>query len=121
MTSLCEIISTALQAHSSEDCWVLMYPLQLLSIRVPLAPLLGMPATAQLQAMTDTGSVQAPHISSMSGTPVPQPSGKQWHCSAIQGMPNPRPEEEESAQDVVEEAPHKKVKSYGKNSQGGPM
>ena len=37
--------STTLQACSSEDHWVLMYPVQLLAGGVPLASLLGMPAT----------------------------------------------------------------------------
>ena len=59
--------SVALQACPLEDCWALMYPLQLLTGSIPLVPLLGMPATAQLQATTDTGSIPAPLTSSVSG------------------------------------------------------
>ena len=58
-----------------------------------LAPLLGMPAVAQLWAMTDAGSVPAPSAPSMSGTSVPQPCGK-WWCSSDQGMPDLRQEED---------------------------
>ena len=63
-----------------------------------------MPATVQLQATTDTGSIPVPPVLSVSGTPVPPPGGKQWHHSSNQGMPNSVPEEEEAPEDVLEEA-----------------
>ena len=51
-----------------------------------LGSLLGMPATAQLQAMTDGGSIPAPPTLSMLGTHTPQPGGE-WQHSSDQGMP----------------------------------
>ena len=72
-----------------------------------LSPLLGMPAAAQLQATTDTGSLSAPLTSSVSDTPAPQPSIK-WQChSSDQGMPDPGQDEEEAPDNMPEEPPNK--------------
>ena len=81
-------LSATLQTCPSKDCWALLYPLQLLAGWGSLSPLLGMPAAAQLQAMTDAGSVPVPPTLSVLGTPVPQPGGKWWHHSSDQGMPD---------------------------------
>ena len=70
-----------------------------------LSPLLGMPATAWLQATTDTGSILAPLTLSVSDTPVHQPDIK-WCCrSSDQGMPNPGQDEEEAPDDMPEDPP----------------
>ena len=100
--------SATLQACPSEDHWALMYPLQLLAGGVSLAPLLGMPAAAQLQAVTDTGSIPAPpHLKHVMGTPAPQPGGKHWPHSSDQGMLDLGQEEEEAPDDMPEEPPTK--------------
>ena len=97
-------LSATLQACPSEDHWALMYPLQFLVGGVPLGPLLGIPATAQLQDPTDAGSVPVPLTLSMSGTPAPQPCGMQWCHSSNQGMPH-LGQEEEVPYDLPEEPP----------------
>ena len=63
--------SVTLRACPTEDCWALMYPLQLLTSCIPLVSPLGMPATAQLWATTDTGSIPAPLTLNAFNTPVP--------------------------------------------------
>ena len=80
-----EEFSTVLEACPMEDCWALIYPLQLLTSGVSSAPLLEMPAMTWPQAAADLGSVSAPL---MSDTPVPDPGVKQWHLSSSQGMSN---------------------------------
>ena len=114
MPSFAKKFSASLQAFPPEDCWVFMYPLQLLASGLSLAPILGKPATAQLQATTDMGSIPAPLTSSLSDTPAPQP-GIKWQCySSNQGMPNPRQDEEEAPDDTPKEPPHKKQKTMSK-------
>ena len=79
-----------------------------------LSPLLEMPATAQLQAATDTGSIPVPLTLSMLDTPAPQ-SGIKWqHHSSDPGQ-----EEEEAPSDTLEEPSHKKAETNGQGFQGG--
>ena len=87
-----------------------MYPLQLLTGNVPLAIILGMLATTQLQAMADRGLVKAPPTPSTFGIPVPQVGTKYQHPSSDQGVPTLRQDEDEMANidDIPEEHPHKK-------------
>ena len=83
-----------------------MYPLQLLVGGDPLAPLLRMPATTQLQAMTDVWSVLGPPTLNVSGTPGPHPGSEQQH-SSDQGMSD-LGQEEEAPSNLAKEPPHKK-------------
>ena len=105
----------ALQACASEECWALMYPQQLLTGSIPLVTLLGMPAAAQLQATTDTGSIPAPLTLNALDTPMPQPSIRQQCHSSNQGMPDPGQDEEEAPGDTSEEPSHKKWKPMVKS------
>ena len=59
------------QACPPEDLWALMYPLQPLTGSIPLVPLLGMPAAAQLQAAT---------------TQVPSQHLSPWACQTLQHL-----------------------------------
>ena len=58
--------------------------LQLLTVDMPLATILGMLATTWLQAIADRGLVQAPPTPSVSGTPVLQVGRKCWCHSSDQ-------------------------------------
>ena len=61
---------------------------------MPLATLLGMSATAQLQAVVDGGLAPVSSIPSVSVMPVPQLGAKHQHQSLDQGIPTPKQEEE---------------------------
>ena len=55
-----EEFSATLEACPSEDCWVLMYAIQLLASCISLSPLLEMPATTQPQTMLTWGLFLCP-------------------------------------------------------------
>ena len=107
-----EAFRAAIQACLPENQGTFLYPLQLLASDVPLAALLGMSATAQLQAVVDGGLATAASIPSVSEMLVPQMGAKCWCHSLDQGVPTPRQEEEEMADinDLHEECPCHKWK-----------
>ena len=68
----------------------LLYPLQILTHDVPLPTILGMSAIIQLLAKAGIGLVPIPPTPSVSGTPVPQVSGKCWCHSSDLSAPTPK-------------------------------
>ena len=88
----------------------LLYPLQLLTGNVPLATILGMSVTGQLQAVADRELAPAASIPSILEMPSPQVGTKCWCHSSDQGMPTLRQDEEGMADidDMPEEHPCQK-------------
>ena len=110
-----EAFRVAVQACPPESCGALLYPLQVLAGDVPLAAILGISATAQLQAIAGRRLVTTPPTPSVSGTPALQVGGKCQCYSSNWSAPTPkglRQDEEEIANDdeVLEECPHRKHK-----------
>ena len=87
-----------------------MYPLQLLTGDVPLATILGMSATTQLEAISGSGLVPAASIPIVSEMLAPQRGTKCWHHSS-----NLKQEEEETGEPnhTTEECPHQNGKREG--------
>ena len=69
--------------HSTWSLSIRGDPLQLLTGRVSLAPILEMPTTTQPQAAVDMGSVPVPLT-----LDTPEPGIKWWQLSSSPGMPN---------------------------------
>ena len=111
MQSFCKEVLSSPLSPSTGGLLGTHVPLQFLNGNIPLVPILGMPATAQLQAVTDTGSIPAPLALSASDTPAPQPDIKWWCHSYNQGMPNPGLDEEEAPDDTPEEPSPTKSRS----------
>ena len=74
-----EAFGMAVWACPPESHGALLYPLQILTGDVPLATILGMSVTAQLQAVAGRGSVPEPPTPNVSRTPVLQ-VGEKHHC-----------------------------------------
>ena len=84
-----EVSTAALHACLPETCGALMYPLQLLTSNVPLATILGMPATTQPQAVAGSELMSTASIPSVSEMPAPLMGTKWWHHSFDQGGSKP--------------------------------
>ena len=108
-----EASAVALQACPPKTHGALMYPLQLLTSNVPLAAMLEMPATTQLQAAADREPTSATSIPSVSEMPAPLMGAKQWHHSYNQGVSMPRQDETAELDNIPEEPPCQKWKEGG--------
>ena len=107
-----DALRAAMQGCLLETHGALMFPLQLLTGDVPLATILGMLVTAQLQAVADSGLVQTPPTPSALGTPAPKMGSKCQCHSSDQGVPVPGQDEEKVGDiyDIPDECPCKKLK-----------
>ena len=102
-----EAFGVALQACLPKTQGTLMYPLQLLAGNVPLAAILGMSATTQLEAVSDRGLAPAASIPIVSEMLAPEGGTRHWHHSS-----DLKQEEEETVEPdhTTEECPHQKQK-----------
>ena len=105
-----EASTVALQACLPKTCGALMYPLQLLTSNVPLATILWMLATAQLQAVASRELMSEASIPSLSETPPHLMGAKWWQCSFDQGISMPRQEETVELDDTPKEPLHHRWK-----------
>ena len=101
-----EASAGALWACPPKTHGALMYPLQLVTGNVPLAAILGMPATTQLQAVAGREPMSTASIPSVLEMPAPLMGAKWQHHSFGQGISMPRKEEAAELDDTPEEPPH---------------